>query len=409
MPVIIDFDDPAHAADPYALYRKMREEAPVYLDTQDRTWYLTRYRDVYAALHDPRLSADRTDAQMRQLPAEARGQFRAYELARRAMLLFVDPPAHVRLRRLVAKAFTPSAVAALRPRIQSIVDTVLDDVATQDGFDVIRDLAFPVPLMVIAEMLGVPLADRMRIKVWSSDFTRALFGSFTPDVAARAEQAVIGLADELRPTVARLRDHPDGSVLGRLVLAEEPGDRLSEAELYATCMLLLIAGHETTVNLIGNGLLLLLQQHSAAERRGDAATIEPTIEEILRYEPSVPFTVRVAAEDFQIDGQQIQRGEPVCLYLAAANRDPAIFTDPERFDTARNPNPHLAFGQGMHICLGAALARAEGQIAIKTILQRFPQLRLSSGAPDWLPAGAGRALRSLPVALTAPEPSQFIR
>lgn len=409
MPLIVDFDDPAHAADPYPRYRQLREEAPVYQDPQDRTWYLTRYRDVYAALHDPRLSADRTDAQMRQLPAEARGQFRTYELARRAMLLFVDPPAHTRLRRLVAKAFTPSAVATLRPRIQAIVDTLLDEMSTQDEFDVIRDLAFPVPLMVIAEMLGVPLADRMRIKAWSSDFTRALFGSFTPDVAARAEQAVIGLADELRPTVARLRDHPDESVLGRLVLAEEQGDRLSEAELYATCMLLLIAGHETTANLIGNGLLLLLQHRSAAERRADAAMIESTIEEILRYEPSVPFTVRVAAEDFPIDGQQIRRSEPVCLYVAAANRDPEIFSDPERFDTARNPNPHLAFGHGMHICLGAALARAEGQMVIKTVLQRFPQLHLSSGAPDWLPAAAGRGLGSLPVALTAPEPHRFIR
>jgi pimeloyl-[acyl-carrier protein] synthase len=391
MPLIVDFDDPAHAADPYPLYRQLREQAPVYQDAQDQTWHLTRYRDVYAALHDPRLSADRTDAQMRQLPSEARGQVRAYELARRAMLLFVDSPAHTRLRRLVAKAFTPSAVAALCPRIQAIVDTLLDEMSTQDEVDVIRDLAFPVPLMVIAEMLGVPIEDRLRIKAWSSDFTRALFGAFTPEVAARAEQAVLGLADELRPTVARLRDHPDESVLGRLVLAEEQGDRLSEAELYATCMLLLIAGHETTVNLIGNGLLLLLQHHLATEQRGNAATIESTIEEILRYEPSVPFTVRVAAEDFSIDGQQIRRGEPICLYLAAANRDPEIFADPETFDTARNPNPHLAFGHGMHICLGASLARAEGQIAIRTVLQRFPQLRLRSAVPDWLPAAAGRA------------------
>jgi cytochrome P450 len=401
MPLIMDFDDPAHAIDPYPFYRQLREEAPVYQDAQDRTWYLTRYHDVYAALHDPRLSADRTDAQMRQLPAEARGQFRTYEMARRAMLLFVDPPAHVRLRRLVAKAFTPNAVAALRPRIQSVVDTLLDETTPQDGFDVIRDFAFPVPLMVIAEMLGVPLKDRMQIKAWSSDFTRALFGSFTPEVAARAEQSVIGLANELRPTVARLRDHPDESVLGRLVRAEEQGDRLSEAELYATCMLLLIAGHETTVNLIGNGLLLLLQHRSAAAQRGNA-TIDLMIEEILRYEPSVPFTMRVAAEDFQIASHQIRRGERVCLYLAAANRDPLIFTDPETFDPTRNPNPHLTFGHGMHICLGAALARAEGQIAISTVLQRFPQIHLRSETPDWLPAEVGRGLRSLQVVLTIP-------
>jgi pimeloyl-[acyl-carrier protein] synthase len=402
----INLADLAHASDPYPLYRQLREEAPVYQDSQDRTWYLTRYRDVSDALHDPRLSADRTDLHMNQLPSEARGQFRTYELARRAMLLFVDPPAHTRLRRLVAKAFTPRVVASLRPRIQMVVDTILADVAPQEGFDVIRDLAFPVPLMVIAEMLGVPLTDRMRIKRWSSDFMCSLFGSFTPEVAAHAEQAITELAGYLSPTVARLRDHPDESVLGQLVQAEEHGDRLSEAELYATCMLLLIAGHETTVNLIGNGLLLLLQNCSAAEGQTAVATIATTVEEVLRYEPSVPFTVRVAAADIQIGGQQIRRGERVCLYVAAANRDPAIFTDPERFDPARTPNPHLAFGHGMHICLGAALARAEGQIVISTVLQRLPQLRLRDAAPDWLPPGGGRGLRSLAAVHAAHEHKQ---
>ena len=392
---------PEFKADPFPFYARLRAEQPLYRTTLPNgrgLWLVTRYDDAVAVLRDPRFVKDwrgtLTPEEAAQLPPLPP----AFEVFTRNML-DQDPPNHTRLRALVSKAFTPRLVEALRPRIQQIADGLLDTVDGRGEMDLIDEYAFPLPITVIAELLGVPAADRDRLREWSN---AVVAGDFTVETAHRTAPLLEAFAAYLRALFEERRRAPRNDLISGLLQAEEAGDRLSEDELFAMLFLLLIAGHETTVNLIGNGTLTLLQHAEQLERlRREPELIRPAVEELLRHSgPVEGSTERVAREDIELGGVTIPRGEMVLVMLASADRDPAHFAEPDRLDLTRDNRQHLAFGHGIHYCLGAPLARLEGQIALGTLVRRFPNLRLAV-PPDeltWRPGMIIRGLAHLPVA-----------
>jgi len=391
------FADPAFLIDPYPTYARLRSEAPVVRDGATGDWIVTGFAAAVAALGEGRLSSDRTAAYLADLPAETRQRLAPFARMRADMMLFVDPPKHTRLRGMVNRAFTPRVVEVLRLRIAALVAELLAPARDRGELDVIADLAEPLPGVVIAELLGVPSADRPAFKCWSDDFARAIGGSVTPEMAERAQASVLAMKVYLREAAEERRLRPGDDLLSGLVAATATDDRLTDDEVLATCALLLFAGNETTTNLIGNGILALLRHRDQWDRlRADPVLIRSAVEELLRYDSPVQGTVRVAAEDLELDGARIGPGERVSVMLAAANRDPAQFPDPDGLDVARGERRHLAFGLGPHFCLGAALARLEGQIAIGGLAEQFPGLRLASEAPEWKPSVFFRGLRALP-------------
>jgi cytochrome P450 len=392
-----DFWSPEAIANPYPLYARVRAKTPVFHDGYQ--WIISRYHDMMPLLLDPRLSSARRIT-FDWLEPEEQAEFLPLSTTNEAMMLFLDPPSHTRLRGLVAQAFSARMIEGMRPRIQELVDDILDAVAPDEVWDVMPTLAIPLPGLVIAELLGVPTADRAQFKAWANDYA-AWLGMIGPDEEQRraANRAVIEMSAYIREQATRRRHEPRGDLLTALVQAEEAGDRLSEQELVATCFLLLFAGNETTTNLIGNGLLALLEHpNELARLRQDPSLIRTAIEELLRYESPVQFTSRVALEPLEIGGQQIASGDIIFTMLGAANRDPDAFADPDRLDISRRPNKHVAFLHGIHFCLGAPLARAEGQIAIQSVVQRFPHLQLATDTFDWQHNNVFRGLRALPVA-----------
>ena len=388
---------PEFHANPYPFYRRLREADPVHLSTFG-TWILTRYDDAVMVLRDPRFGRE-TMGDLLEARVGGTEERPAYTKS----MLFRDPPDHTRLRSLVNRAFTPRVIETMRPHIQQIVDDLLDRVQGASSMDVITDLAYPLPVTVISEMLGVPAADRDIFKQWSADIARSLDAAILPagsDVIPRGQEARAALGGYFRSLIAERRKDLRDDLLSGLIEAEEHGDKLSEAELLSTCVLLLIAGHETTVNLIGNGMLALLQHPDQMRAlREDPGLIQTGVEELLRYDAPVQRTGRVVAADVEIGGKAISRGSIVVAVLGAANRDPAHFPDPERLDVTRRENRHIAFGFGIHFCLGAPLARVEGQIAIGTLLRRLPRMELASAAPEWRESSILRGLTTLPVRL----------
>jgi len=386
--------DPDFVADPYPMYHRLRTEDPVHHSPLG-FWVLTRYDDVVAALRDPRLAKEAIAA---FVAARVGAPIPALGLS----MLDRDPPDHTRLRGLVSKAFTPRVVEGLRPRIQQVVDGLLDDVAAARSMDLIEQFAYPIPVVVICEMLGVPVADHERFKGWSLDLARGLDTILLPpdsEVGRRSVAARHGLADYFRELIAERRRTPRGDMLSTLIAAEEAGDKLSENELLATCILLLIAGHETTVNLIGNGTLALLRHPDQLQRlRQEPGLIGSAVEELLRYDGPVQRTARIPSEDVTIGGRTIGKGEMVMPFVGAADRDPVQFPEPDRLDIGRADNRHIAFGWGIHFCLGAPLARIEGQIAIETLVRRLPKLTLATERPEYRQSLTLRGLASLPVA-----------
>ena len=386
--------DPEFIADPHPTYHRLRVEDPVHQHPLG-FWVLTRYDDVVASLRDPRLAK------------EAIGAFVAARLGVPPMplnsmsMLDRDPPDHTRLRGLVNKAFTPRVVERLRPHVQEIVDGLLDGVADKGHMDLIEDFAYPLPVIVICEMLGVPVKDQERFKAWGLDIARGLDSVLLPpesDVSMRARAARQALAEYFRELIAERRAQPQDDMLSGLVTAEEAGDTLSEEDLLSTCILLLIAGHETTVNLIGNGTLALLRNPDQLQRlREHPEIIGTAVEELLRFDGPVQRTARIPSEPVIFGGKTIPAGEMVMPFISAADRDPAQFSDPDRLDLGRTDNRHIAFGWGIHFCLGAPLARVEGQIAINTLVQRMPKLALASDKPDWRVSLTLRGLERLPV------------
>jgi hypothetical protein len=366
---------PEYRDDPYPFYARLRERHPVYFSPSLRGWILTRYADIVAILQDARFSVDRTQSNLFKMLEPLDGLSAGFAEAITTSLLMVDPPRHTRLRRLVNKAFTPRVVEGLRPRIQQIVDRLLDGVAERREMDLVRDLAYPLPVVVIAELLGLPAEDHAKLKEWSDILAVLVDPMQGAGGMGPAERAAAELSDYLRPIFERRRRQPRDDLISALVAVEDEGQTLTEAELISLTALILGAGHETTTNLIGNAVLALLRHPDQRRRLGeDPSLIASAVEEFLRYDSPVQLTDRVATVECEIAGRRIKKGVLVALVLGAGNRDPERFAEPDRLDLARKDNHHLAFGHGAHFCLGAALARAEAQIAIATLLRRLPDL-----------------------------------
>lgn len=371
---------PEMIADPYPLYQRLREVDPVYWSEKFQAWFITGYDEVVAGLNDLRLSSDRSALLSEMAHAPELEPFFSF-LSRRMVL--ADPPKHTRLRSLVSKAFTPHVVEAMRPHIQELVDGFLEKKLSEKRMDLMADLAFPLPASVIMEMLGVDPADRDQFKKWSDDFV-VFFSThpskITTEEYRRALDSMNAMVAHFRAAMPAIRAKRKQCLLETMAEAEEQDDKLSEEEIYANANLLLIAGHETTTNLIGNGVLALLQHPDQMQKLRDDPSLMPNaVEEFLRLVGPVQFTNRVAHEDVALGNKTIQKGQFVFLFLAAANRDPAHFPDPDRLDVTRTIHKHVAFGAGHHFCLGAPLARLEAQIAFATMLKRLPKLRLAGG------------------------------
>lgn len=397
-PVFFNPLDPEAHADPYPQYRRLREHAPM-LRGPLGYWVLSRYADIAAVLRDPRFGVGTDEASlMLAMTQGGPGVATMRELSR--WMLFRDPPDHTRLRKLVSKAFTPRAVEAVRPRVVEIVNHLLDGFAGRDEVDLIADLALPLPVTVISELLGLPIEDQAQAREWAEAIAQALDPIVTEDQALRADRAVTELAAYIGGVVTERRRHPGSDLLSRLIGAEDEGGHLSEAELISTVGLLFGAGHETTRNLIGNGVLALLRNPGELQRlRNDPSLIRSAIEELLRYDSPVQIAGRGARADAVIGGERIAAGEPMMLLVGAANRDPAQFPDPDRLDVGRPDVKMLSFGGGIHFCLGAMLARTEAQIAIGSLLARVPSLELATEHLEWRPHITLRGLSSLPVTI----------
>ena len=385
---------PEFVADPYPMYHRLRAEDPVHHSPLG-FWVLTRYPDVMAMLRDPRLIKE-------PIAAFVAARFgMAVPPGLGLSMLDRDPPDHTRLRGLVSKAFTPRALERLRPEIQQFVDGLLDEVGARGSMDLIEEFAYPLPVRVICEMLGVPVKDHERFKAWGLDIARGLDAIMLPPDSEVGKRSVSGrraLAEYFRKLIAERRAAPRDDMLSALIAAEEAGDKLNEEELLATCILLLVAGHETTVNLIGNGTLALLRHPDQLRKlRENPGLIGTAVEELLRFDGPVQRTARIPSEDITIGGQTIGKGEMVMPFLGAADRDPTQFPEPDLLDITRVDNRHIAFGMGIHFCLGAPLARMEGQIAINTLLARLPKVALATDRPQFRQSLTLRGLQALPV------------
>jgi cytochrome P450 len=397
-----DLASPRFKADPYPFYALLRAEAPVWrtmLPDKRTAWLVTRYEDVAGVLKDDRFAKDPHNAQDQEQRAE-RPWVPGFLKPLEQNMLDLDDPDHRRLRSLVSKAFTPRLIEQLRGRIESICRQLLDVMERKGRTELVRDYALPLPATVIAELLGIPAKDQRRFHRWSNRIVSISSGR---DVW-RALPAAVAFVRFLRKMSERRRILPEDDLMSALVQAEEAGDRLSQDELLAMSFLLLVAGHETTVNLIASGTLALLEHPDQLEKlEGDSQLIKPAVEELLRYTSPVEIaTERYTREDLEICGTTVPRGELVLAVLGSANRDEQHFEDPDTLDLARDPNRHLAFGRGgVHHCLGAPLARMEGQIAINALLQRFPSLDLlvDSGSLSWRRGIFLRGLQRLPLVL----------
>ena len=388
--------DPEVLANPYPLFRRLRTEAPVHWDPFLHTWVVTRYVDVLHVLHT--FSAKRTHTP-EKLSAVGLSEMSPIAHLMVKQMLFMDPPAHTRLRSLASQAFSPARVAVLRSHIQEIVSRLLDDVQDRGQMDIIRDLAEPLPAIVTAEMLGVPLEDRHQLKAWSANFA-GMLGNFqhNPEHAPRMLRTVQDMSTYFRDTIRRQKERPHEGLVHSLMMTEVDGDRLSEEEIVATSIVTMVGGLETTTNLIGNGMLTLLRNPEEMNRlQRDLSLIPSAVEEMLRYESPSQHTGRLAPEDVKLGGRTIRKGQAVMGVMAAANRDPDRFPDPDRFDITRTDNRHLAFGYAAHFCFGAALARVEGQQAFEAIARRLTNLQLRPGPLVWRNNLGLRGLTALPV------------
>jgi len=388
---------------PYPVYSVIRTvrpvlEVPVPGFDGPGVWMLTRYADVHAVLRDPRFSVERIRAPIVRDNLDRMPEFLRQSAEGLRSMLIMDPPDHTRVRKLVNKAFTPKRIAALRGHIEGLVRDLVDDAAARGRFDLIHDVAEPLPAIVIAELLGVPAADHRRFREWSSALI-AGFAARSAEARQAATAAGQSLFAYLADTISDRRRAPREDLISAMIEAQEERDALSDAELLATSNLLLLAGHETTTNLIGNGTLALLREPDEWRRLcNDPGLLPSAVEELLRFDGPVQATIRVALEDVALGGHTIPEGALVLVSIGAANHDPAVFENPDHLDLARDPNPHLAFGFGTHFCLGAPLARLEAQLTFEALTRRFPGLTLVDDRPRYRPNPVLRGLERLDVA-----------
>lgn len=379
-------------ANPYPVYENLRNSAPllkVMFPDGNFGWLVSSYEDGVAVLKDPRFIKDITKIYGEE-----------YASVFTTNMLFSDPPDHKRLRGLMQKSFTPQIIAGMRDHIQSIADDLLEAVSSQDSMNLIDDYAFLLPIIVISELLGVPVEDRDKFRTWSNSIIEASNQESNDETLIQHMNEFVQYLGEW---FAKVRLNPGNDLISQLLISEEQGDRLSEQELYGVVTLMIIAGHETTVNLIGNGVLALLE-HPEQRRllQEQPELIHSAIEEMLRYNGPVEFsTSRWASEDFEFRGKMMSRGDLVIVALDSANRDSEQFNDPDIFDITREKSQHLAFGRGIHLCLGAPLARLEGEIAINTLLRRYPNIELRSDiqALEWRPGMIVRGVKEIPLSL----------
>ena len=377
---------------PYPKYARLRGRDPLHWSHLVKGWVLTRHEDCDEVLRDYKRwsNAERLQEGSDAEPALANDA---------PSMLFVDPPDHTRLRGLVNKAFTPRAIEQLKPRIAEIVTEIIESLPEDEPVDLMEVLAFPVPVIVIAEMLGVPAADRDDFKRWSDPVARTLEPTITPEETKAAQAAFAELSQYFEQIVAERAKEPREDLVSALIAAEESGDRLSHGELLSTLRLLLVAGNETTTNLIGNGMLALLNNPDELERlRQNMGLMENAVEELLRYDSPVQTDGRTALEDVEMYGKTIRKGQRVLTLLGSANRDPRVFANPNKLDIGREEIRHLAFARGIHHCLGAPLARAEGQAVFRALLETFPRIELAE-APRYKDHVVLRGLKSLRVRL----------
>ncbi|MBM3678430.1 MAG: cytochrome P450 [Actinobacteria bacterium] len=399
----IDLLSPGAVADPQGALARLREEDPVHWSPHHRAWILTRFDDVAAALRDVAFySSDRVTSvfEDKLSPAEREERLPTFRILG-GWMVFHDPPDHTRLRDLVKKAFTVRAVEQLRPRVRELVDELLAAPLARGSCDLVREVAYPLPATIVAEMLGVPASDRDLFKSWSDDITTLVFGG--PDARerrVRAQAGLVELAAYLGDLVSHYRASPADNLITGLVQAQEAGQALSDDEVVSTCTLVLFGGHETTTNLIANGFLALLRHPDELRALvADPALAATAVGELNRFDGPSKFVVRRAAADAELRGRTIRAGDAVLLAQCAANRDPRAFDRPDVLDLRRDPNRHLAFGHGIHYCLGAPLARMEAQEALPRLAAALRDARLTA-EPAWLPLIVSRGLASLPIAFT---------
>ncbi len=391
--------DPEVLANPYPLFHRLRSEDPVHWDPFLHAWVVTRYNDVVTVLHH--YSAARTPSP-EQLTEMGLGALNPIAQVMVKQMLFLDAPAHTRMRSLAAHAFTPQRVEVLRSHIREIANALLDKVESQGHMDVIADLAEPLPCIVTAEMLGVPVEDHQQLKVWSQDFAEML-GNFqhNPDRASRVLRSTLAMVDYFRSAIRQQRLNPRDGLVRSLMNAEIDGDRFTDEEIIANCIVTMVGGQETTTNLIGNGVLSLLRNLDQLEKlRSDLSLIPSAVEEMLRYESPSQHTARLAPEDTILGGRRIAKRQAVIAVMAAGNRDPERFPDPDRLDITRTNNRHLAFGWAAHFCFGAALARIEGQTAFELMLRRLPNWILEPERLVWRTNLGLRGLTKLRIRFT---------
>ena len=394
-------DDPAFIADPYPVYEELRGRAPIHHDEATDHWLVARHDDVDALLRDRRFGRTylhlATHEEMGH-PSPAAGHDPFWHLITSG-ILDMEPPDHTHVRRLVSKAFTPQTVSAMRESVQRLMDGLLDDVRGAGAFDLITAVAEPLPVAVIAELLGVPHADRHLLRPWSADICRMYELDPTETDAALAVQASTEFSEYLRVLSRERRVEPAGDLLSDLASVVDAGARLTEDELIGTCVLLLNAGHEATVNVTGNGWWALFRNPAALDAlRADPSSVPTAIEELMRWDAPLQLFERWVLEDVEIHGVSIPRGAELGLLFGSANRDPAVFDDPDELRLDRDPNPHVSFGAGIHFCLGAPLARLELQVSFTTLLRELPTMDLER-EPTWKPNYIIRGLEELRVRL----------
>jgi cytochrome P450 len=390
--------DPQILADPYPLYHRLRTEDPVHWDPYLHTWVVTRYEDVLTVLQH--FSASRTPTP-EQLTAMGLPKLVPFAEVLIRQMLFLDPPAHGRIRLLASKAFTPRRVEALRSHIQDITNNLLDAVQDKRSMDVIADLADPLPAIVTAEIMGLPTSDWKLLTAWSTNFAEIL-GNFqhNPDGASNVLHTLEELTQYFREAIREHQKNPRDDLISAFLAAEQEGDRLTEEEVVANSIMVMTGGQETTTNLIGNGMLTLLRHPEQLEQlRANPQLIPTAIEELLRYESPIQYTSRLAPYDLELGEKSIKKRQAVIAVIGAANRDPERFPDPDQLDITRKDNRHLAFSWGAHFCFGAPLARLEGHVAFDTLLRRMPGMKLVPGPASWRANMGFRGLTTLPVTL----------